>query len=105
MVLSRKCETWDLDFSQADHSAYHILCSQDAQYIAHNVGHISGASPSRNYDGPEVRCKKDLRVRFGAYVEASHDSIVTNDLTDRTHPCISLGPLGSCRDHLSVSIF
>ena len=41
--------------------------------------------------GKKLDAKKDLRVRFGAYVEASRDSIITNNMTDRTHPCISLG--------------
>ena len=39
-------------------------------------------------------------ARFGAYVETSHDSIITNDMSDRTHPCIALGPSGNMRGSL-----
>ena len=31
----------------------------------------------------------------GAYVEASTDAIITNDNSDRTRPCICLGPSGN----------
>ncbi len=45
--------------------------------------------------GQKLDAKKDLSVRFGAYVETSHDSIITNGMLDRSHPCISLGPSGN----------
>jgi hypothetical protein len=31
----------------------------------------------------------------GAYVEASTDAITTNDISDKTHSCIYLGPSGN----------
>ncbi len=39
--------------------------------------------------------KKDCRVLFGAYVEASNDAIITNTMAERTHSCIALGPSGN----------
>ncbi len=35
--------------------------------------------------GLKLDAKKDLRVRFRVDVEASCDSIITNDMLDRTH--------------------
>ena len=43
----------------------------------------------------QVDFKKDARVLFGAYIEASTGAIVTNDQTPRTHGCIALGPSGN----------
>ena len=39
--------------------------------------------------------KKDCKALFGLYVEAGTDTIVTNDMTSRTHICIALGPSGN----------
>ena len=35
--------------------------------------------------------KRDCRVQFDAYVQASSDAIVTNGLKLRTHGCVALG--------------
>ncbi len=43
-------------------------------------------SPAKIILGQKIDAKKDLKVRFKAYVEASRDSIITNDMLDRTHP-------------------
>ena len=40
------------------------------------------------------------KVLFGAYVEASTDADLTNDMKSRTHPCISLGPSGNMQGSL-----
>ena len=39
-----------------------------------------------------------LKSPFGKYIEASVDADVTNNMTGRTHPCISLGPSGNWKD-------
>lgn len=41
------------------------------------------------------------RARFGAYVEASQDSDITNTMNDRTAPCIVLGPTGNVQGSVS----
>jgi len=40
------------------------------------------------------------KVLFGAYVEASTDADLTNDMKSRTHPCIGLGPSGNMQGSL-----
>jgi len=40
------------------------------------------------------------KVLFGAYVEASTDADITNDMKSRTHPCVSLGPSGNMQGSL-----
>ena len=42
--------------------------------------------------GRSLDAERDLKARFGDYVEASVDADVTNDIKGRTHPCIALGP-------------
>eukprot|EP00804_Cyclotella_cryptica_P026860 CCRYP_019980-RA/>CCRYP_019980-RA protein AED:0.34 eAED:-0.36 QI:0/-1/0/1/-1/0/1/0/208 len=45
--------------------------------------------------------KKNCRVRFGAYVEASADETFTNKLRDRTKECIALGPTGNLQGSIA----
>ncbi len=45
--------------------------------------------------GWNLDAKKGLMVRFGVYFEVSCDLIITNDMMDRKHPCISLGSSGN----------
>ena len=40
------------------------------------------------------------KVLFGAYVKASTDANITNDMKSRTHPCIGLGPAGNMQGSL-----
>ena len=35
------------------------------------------------------------KVLFGAYVEASTNANITNDMKSRTHPCVGIGPSGN----------
>ena len=49
-------------------------------------------SPRELLTGMKVDYNKHCQARFGAYVEASDDADVTNDMRDRTSPCIVLGP-------------
>ena len=42
-------------------------------------------APAEIVMGQKFDAKKYLCVRFEAYVEASRDSIITNDMTDKTH--------------------
>ena len=39
--------------------------------------------------------KRDCRVQFGAYVQASSDAIVTHGMKLRTHGCVALGTAGN----------
>ena len=45
--------------------------------------------------GLTVNFLRHCQFDVGAYVEASTDAIITNDISDRTHPCIYLGPSGN----------
>ena len=45
--------------------------------------------------GRNLDFRKDCRADVGAYVEASHDHIVTNTNIYRTDICIALGPPGN----------
>ena len=39
--------------------------------------------------------KRDCKVQFGTYVQASNDAIITNIMQLRTHGCIALGTSGN----------
>ena len=45
--------------------------------------------------GRAIDFEKDCLISFRAYVEASHDKIVTNTSRDRTCAYIALGPSGN----------
>ena len=77
-------------YVRLDCSVLYILCHKIDKCCAHEIGNIREVCSGVNLTEVEARCKKDLRVRFGVYVEASRDSIIINDVTKRTHPCISL---------------
>lgn len=49
-------------------------------------------SPREIVTGMSVDYKAHCRARFGAYVEASEDADITNNMQGRTAPCICLGP-------------
>ena len=40
-----------------------------------------------------------LKAQFGEYIEASIDADVTNDTKGKTHPYISLGPIGNWKGY------
>ena len=52
-------------------------------------------SPREIVTGKVFDAAKHCRARFGAYVEASRDADVTNDMEPRTEPCIAVGPSGN----------
>jgi len=52
-------------------------------------------SPREIVLGKRFEATKHCRARFGAYVEASEDADVTNDMSPRKEPCICLGPSGN----------
>eukprot|EP00956_Cyclotella_meneghiniana_P026461 scaffold57247_cov37-Cyclotella_meneghiniana.AAC.7 len=52
-------------------------------------------SPKEIVTGLKFDFKLHCQARFGSYVEASEDAIVTNTIKDRTQPCIVLGPTGN----------
>ena len=63
-------------------------------------GLTRGLSPRELVTGRGVDYNKDCRATFGAYVQATTETIVTNDNTPRTHGCISLGLLGNRKESL-----
>ena len=46
--------------------------------------------PREFVTGKKLDLKKDFRIPFGSYVEASADSVITNDMSKRMHACIAL---------------
>ena len=59
------------------------------------LGITGGFSPRELVTGLTVIFLKHCQFDVGAYIEASTDAIITNDNSDRTHPCIYLGPPGN----------
>ena len=57
-------------------------------------------SPREFVTGRVLDFKKDCRVPFGAYVEASEGTVITNDMSQHTRACISLGPSGNLQGSL-----
>ena len=58
-------------------------------------------SPREIVTGLRMDYTKHCRVRWGAYVEASQDPDITNTMTDRTAPCIALGPTGNIQGSIN----
>ena len=46
-------------------------------------------SPREIVTSRKLDMKKDCRVRFGAYVEASKDADITTTMAKRTHDCLA----------------
>jgi hypothetical protein len=63
--------------------------------LPHRTGVSQILSPREIVTHIKMDFKKHCRVKFGAYVEASSDEIITNTLRDRTEECIALGPTGN----------
>ncbi len=57
-------------------------------------------SSSEMATGQKMGTEKYLRAQFGAYIEASRDTVIANNIPNRMNPCISLGPL----DNIQVSV-
>ena len=63
-------------------------------YVVYNI--ITGGFSLRDLVTElTVNFPRHCQFDIGAYVKASTDVIVTNDNSDRTHPCIYLGPSGN----------
>ena len=75
------------------HMVY-FICMMINGVIAEN-GISEKFSPREIVLGRAIDFKKDCRVPFGLYVEASRDDVVTNTTRDCTHACITLGPSGN----------
>ncbi len=63
--------------------------------LPHPSGISQVLSPREIVTSMKLDFKKHCRVKFGAYVEASADEVVTNTMRDRTEECIALGPTGN----------
>ena len=57
-------------------------------------------SPREIVTGRKLDFKKDCRAPFGAYIEASVDADVTNDMSPRARGSLSLGPAGNLQGSL-----
>ena len=57
-------------------------------------------SPREIVMGRKLDFKKDCRAPFGAYIEASVDADVTNDMSPQTKGSLSLGPAGNLQGSL-----
>ena len=62
------------------------------------LGITGGFSPRELVTGLTVNVLIHYQFDVGTYVEASTDVIITNDNSDKTHPCIYLGPSGISQD-------
>ena len=62
------------------------------------LGITGGFSPRELVTGLTVNVLIHYQFDVGTYVEASTDVIITNDNSDKTHPCIYLGPSGIRQD-------
>ncbi len=87
-------------FSQDYFSALYILCRKILNAVSARMSIFEKFPPVEILLGWKLDAKRDFRVRFGVHFKASHDSIITNDITNRTHPCISLGPSGNMQGSL-----
>ena len=54
-----------------------------------------GFSPREIVTGLSTDYERDCKVDIGSYVEASTDTTVTIDNTERTRSCVALGPVGN----------
>ena len=61
-------------------------------------GITRGFSSKELVTGLTVNVLRHCWFDVGAYVEAITDAIITNDNSDRTHPCIYLGLSGNRQD-------
>ena len=76
-----------------DHCALCILCDYGDQWPTSTQRNPLGViSPQEIMTGWKLDFKKDCRVPFGAYIEASTDTIATKDMSLRTRGSLSLGP-------------
>jgi hypothetical protein len=58
-----------------------------------NIERIGGLSPKELVTGQTLICGKDCCAEMEAYIKATVDADITNGQEERTHSCISLGPL------------
>ena len=58
-------------------------------------GILGVMSPREIVTGQKLDFKKDCRAPFGAYIEASVDADVTNDMSPRKKGSLLLGPAGN----------
>ena len=52
-------------------------------------------SPHKLVTQRKFEFKRDCKVQFGTYVQASNDTIITNTMKIRTHGCVALGTSGN----------
>ena len=90
-----RCTTSDFPFELIPsvvliYTVYNVCLWLNAFPIRSGI--TGGFSPRELITGLTVNFHKHCQFDVGAYVEASEDAIITNNNSDRTHPCIYLGP-------------
>ena len=75
------------------HSVYFITMLLNIARAANGI--LEKFSPREIVTERQIDVKKDCRAMFDAYVEASTDADVTNDITPRTHGYLCLEPHGN----------
>ena len=92
------CTTSDFTFDPIPRLVLiHVVytCVMWINAIPRKIVSVQGISPQDLVTVRTVNYKRDCRAFIGGYVEASTDTIVTNDNMPRTHICIALGPSGN----------
>ena len=90
-----RCTTSDFPFEHIPtmvlvYTVYNVCLWLNAFPIRSGI--TGDFSPRELVTGLTVNFHKHCRFDVGAYVEASEDAMITNTNSDRTHPCIYLGP-------------
>jgi len=74
------------------HCIYFVVMMINA--IPDEAGISRKFSPREIVTGRKLDMMKDARVKYGSYVEASKDAVITNTMDERTEACLALGPSG-----------
>ena len=80
------------------HCAYFVAMMLNA--FPAPKGFLKVFSPQEFVTGRRLNIKKDCRVPFRSYIEASTDTVVTNNMSDLMHVCITLGPSSNLQGFL-----
>ena len=59
-------------------------------------------SPREMFTGRKLDYKKDLRLKFGEYIQATSPNIISNSIASRTVVCIALLPVGNYQGSFKV---
>ena len=74
---------------------YNITVLVDA--VPDTLGVSERYSPCKIVTQRKFAFKWDCKVQFGAYIQASDDAMITNNMHLRTQGCVALGTAGNCQ--------